>query len=249
MNTLTRICAVIVAGAIASGVAWTLAPTGDPTASATLRLDDQEVRWPFHDAVIQTQDALLQRDDIRALITRRSNLALDSIVTLNSEVPRNQTIFDITASASTESQAISIANGAVEALIERNIADRAAPIATEIEAVEIELGPLRADLAGQLRVIENTDAPEADRLVAQGRATAIAQRIGTLEVRLKELEIATTLVAPQLVEVAAAVPVNRERTRAVTAASAGAGIALLTAAVLGAAPAGRRRRSPGLRAA
>ncbi len=233
MSGILRLLAALVAGALAGAIGWSLAPTGDPTAVATLRLDDQEVRWPYHDAVIQTQAALVDRDDVRDEIAETAGVPVAELLDLNTSVPRNQTIFDVTATATTRTAAVGLVDATAAVLIERNVAERSAGLADRTAAIESELALLEIDLSRQRRSLENADTSEADRLIAEGRLSATAQRLGTLEVELSSLGEAAGVIRPQLVLVRPGEVVDRERTRAVTAVSAGIGVALLVAAAAG----------------
>ncbi len=234
MSGLVRLLLALAAGALAAVIGWSLAPTGAPTAVATLRLDDQEVRWPYHDAVIQTQDALVEQDTVRADVANRAGLPLESLIDLDASVPRNQTIFDVTAIAETGDAAVALATAAVDELVERNRLERSAAAATEATTIDADLVRLDQELSTQRRIIDDPEVAEADRLLAQGRATAIAQEIGTLEVRADSARQTADSARPQLVIVRSGELVERERTRTVTAASAGIGVALLAVALLGA---------------
>ncbi len=236
MTAGTRIIIAACCGLIAAVIGWSSSPTSDPTAVATLRLDDNEVRWPFHDAVIQSQDAALADNETIAVAAMAAGVSPDVIRSAEATVPRNQTIFDVSVTADTETNAVAVADALSAELLAANLRDRTAAASDELAALGAELDEARAELAVPEALLRSGDVTSDERLVLEGRIGVLAERVARLEANEDDLEFAIETARPQLVQVRPARIVGGDRTRAVTAAATGIGASLLVAGVLSTRP-------------
>jgi hypothetical protein len=124
-RTVTAVSAVIIA--LLVGGATYLA-IGGPTANvaiARVAIDDLVVRWPHHDAAVETGIARLESDDAFAVAVAATD---DGVIEhLGSHLPDNQTIFDVKVEASSDTNAIHAADAVAEWLVTDSLERRQGP--------------------------------------------------------------------------------------------------------------------------
>ncbi len=151
----------------------------DDSAEVVLILDQDEISWPYHDAV--RQDAIgLVRSDPRA--TEAATEAAGEPVTLETEALSGQSHVLLRASASTTTAAEIGADAAADWLGEENVAARRDRLDDEISVLTDHLAEIDA------RAAETSDS-QADELL---------RRSGQLASEIDDLTAERDLLVPQI---------------------------------------------------
>ncbi len=217
-------------GAVVGAVAWALSSEStERVATARVQIDDLQVRWPFHDAVIESSVALINS----AAALERAREVEPEVISVSSALPINQTIFDVKVEATDAAAARSAADAVAEWLVEENGSERTAALEAQIEQLEgshdTESGreaDAQARFDGATTETERVTSA-ADLRFASGRRAELENEIASLTDQL-----ATT--RPQLTIVTAATTEDEANSQLATAVSAGLGAALLAFALLSA---------------
>jgi hypothetical protein len=223
--------------AVAALVGWALGSSlpdlGRPTsATVTLGLTDQVV-WPFYDAVVARQPALLDEGGVLAAAQATTALVADD-VEFDLDTGQTNAVIRLVVDAPSTDDAVALADAIGEALVEANLAEQRTEVQERIDDLTTQLDRRRErldDLA-----VERDEALSAGRQddadQARSAAIVVANGIAGLEDQLTDAEVELESIRPRLAVIAPAVAGrNRSddvRANAVTAAL----LALLAVAVV-----------------
>lgn len=156
---------------------------GDPTAQATVILDERQVHWPFYGAAFEQAESIIGRPE--TLNAARSTLdnPVDAIE-ISLEPSTDQSVLIITATAATDDAALGLAESAAVELvnlsalsrrtIETEVVDR---LITEIDELDAEQEALRL----RLKSVDDTDG-----LVASKDLEHTAERLNLKKTALQD---------------------------------------------------------------
>lgn len=229
MRQLIVLVAALVVAVIAGSITYQNIEVDPARAVATVRLDHEEVRWPYHDATIAAQGALAEDDDFVAEVARAA--AVDaSDVTLRTTTPTNQTIFEVVAHAASPDDAIRTADAAVTLMIERNLAELGAGLEATLTSERELLAQLSAELETTRQRLDTEDLAESERVVATAEVGVLAGAAKSAEVAIDEAQEELDRLRPQLLATAPATVDDNTDTRRTSAGAAALGSALIVLA-------------------
>ncbi len=213
--------------AIAALVGWTLGSSlpdlGRPdSATVTLGLTDQVV-WPFYDAVVARQPALLDEAGVVADAQATTGLVVDDLE-FDLDTGQTNAVIRLVVDASSADDAVALADAIADALIAANLAEQRTTVQQRIDDVTTRLDERRARL-DELN-LERDEAlfsgrpDDADQ--ARSAAIVVTTGIAGLEDQLVDAQAELDSLRPR-VEIVAPAVAGRDRSddvrsNAVTAA-------------------------------
>lgn len=192
------------------------------SANVSLGLTDH-VRWPFYDAVMARQPALLDTDEVRAATEADVGATADS-VTLDLGTGQTGAVMRIVVEAEREEHALALAQGMGERLVAANLAEQRVVVEERIARLEADVDERRTELAtldarrDEERLALDSDAAEitqAQLLVVAAHLTEAEAQLESAQEELADLGPRVAIVAPA---VAGREPGDATRSSAVTAA-------------------------------
>ncbi len=213
-----------------AGVAtwWSMGLSQDHTAEARLRLIEDEVRWPFHQSVIEAQQGYLRDDTVRADIAEIAGVAVDQVLDLSSDVPRGTVAFGIRATAPTSDDAVALADAAATWAVENNLEERTEVLAAEREAASQRATVLGLEVDRQLELLETDPGTMAELSLA-----GALNRKAETEDLISSLTDEIVLRQPQLARIGQAQLDESTGRREASAAAVGLGVTIMGLAAWG----------------
>ena len=222
--------------AVAALIGWALGSSlpdlGRPnSATVTLGLTDQVV-WPFYDAVVARQPALLDEGRILADAQATTGIVADD-VEFDLDTGQTDAVIRLVVDASTADEAITLADAIGSALVEANLAEQRTTVQERIDSLTTRLDRRRERL--DELAIERDEAlfsgrqDDADQ--ARAAAIVVANGIAGLEDQLTDAEVELESVRPRLAVIAPAVA-GRDRGDDVRANAVTAALLALVAVAL-----------------
>ena len=233
LGTLLRWSPVV---AIAALVGWALGTSlpdiGRPnSATVTLGLTDQVV-WPFYDAVVARQPALLDEGGVLAGAQATTGVVADD-VEFDLDTGQTNAVIRLVVDASTTDEAVVLADAIGMALVDANLAEQRATVNERIDALTTRVDRRRErldELAVQRdEALFSGRADDADQ--AREAAIVVANGIAGLEDQLTDAEVELESMQPRLAVVAPAVA-GRDRSDDVRANAVTAALLALAAVAL-----------------
>ncbi|MEZ5341276.1 MAG: hypothetical protein R2706_07475 [Acidimicrobiales bacterium] len=166
------------------------------SASVIVALDEDQVEWPYHDAVRQTATGAI-RTSPEALAAASAAAAPGTINDIETSMRDGQSYFDVTVEASDNAAAARAVDALVAWASDANMAERTTPFDDEATRLNAEIATLQAaydDLQGQ------------DGSLPSARAVETASLIAQFERRLVEVEMDRATLLPQFRPVEPAMP-------------------------------------------
>ncbi len=168
------------------------------SASVIVALDEDQVSWPYHDAVRQiATGAIASSPD--ALDAANAAVASGTVDKLDAEMSDGQSFFKVTATGSDAEVAALGIDAAVDWAIEQNLAERQSPLEAERESLSQQIVELTAAY---------DEAVGADDQLSSARADETASLIAQSESRAVEIDEELSLILPQFKQVQPAAPDN-----------------------------------------
>ncbi|MCX6521385.1 MAG: hypothetical protein NTZ21_12040 [Actinobacteria bacterium] len=233
LGTLLRWSPVV---AVAALVGWALGTSlpdiGRPnSATVTLGLTDQVV-WPFYDAVVARQPALLDEGSVLADAQATTGVVADD-VEFDLDTGQTNAVIRLVVDASSTDEAVTLADAIGTALVDANLAEQRATVQERIDALTTRLDRRRErldELAVQRdEALFSGRADDADQ--AREAAIVVANGIAGLEDQLTDAEVELESMQPRLAVVAPAVA-GRDRSDDVRANAVTAALLALVAVAL-----------------
>ncbi len=168
------------------------------SASVIVALDDDQVDWPYHDAVRQiATGAIATSPD--ALAAASAAASPGTIDELGAAMDDGQSYFKVTATGSDAAAASAGIDGAVEWAIQQNLVELQTPLEEERDSLSAQLVQLTADYEA---------AKASDDELAKARVVEVSAQIAQFERRVVEVEEELSLIVPQFAPVQPASPDN-----------------------------------------
>ncbi len=168
------------------------------SASVIVALDENQVSWPYHDAVRQiATGAIASSPD--ALAAANAAVASGTVDKLGAAMSDGQSYFEVTATGSDADVAASGIDAAVDWAIEQNLAERQAPLEAEMESLSQRIVVLTAAY---------DEAVSTDDQLASARVGETASLIAEFERRIVVIDEELSLILPQFSQVQPAAPDN-----------------------------------------
>lgn len=230
LGTLLRWSPVV---AVAALVGWALGSSlpdlGRPnSATVTLGLTDQVV-WPFYDAVVARQPALLDEGGVLAEAQASTGIVADD-VEFDLDTGQTDAVMRLVVDAATDDEAVALADAIGTALVDANLAEQRATVQERIDALTTRLDRRRERL-DELAVDRDEalfSGRQDDADQARSAAIVVANGIAGLEDQLTDAEVELESMQPRLAVIAPAVA-GRDRSDDVRANAVTAALLALVA--------------------
>jgi hypothetical protein len=228
-RTVTWVSALIIVLLVAAATYVVIGGSSAHTAVTRVAIDDLVVRWPHHDAAIETGTTRLRSQDARVVAIEATD---DGVVeSVSTELPQNQTIFDVVVEASDDANSIAAANAVADWLVTDSLERRRGPReerVAEFEAKLVELHKSEGEAEAALQIAST----ESERIVGQAELGTATTNVSRTEKALAELDDELALVESQFLVVGTATAEEPSNARTATALAAGlsAGFLFIAAA-------------------
>ncbi len=209
ISTLLRWSPAIVAIA---ALGWSLGASlpdlgRSDTATVTIGLTDQVV-WPFYDAVIARQPALLDEGGVRAAAESATGITA-STVEFDLDTGQTNAVLRLVIETDTGDpvDATVLADAIAGGLVEKNLAEQRATVEQRIGELEARLvdGRTRLDELNRQRDVQLFSGQSDDADQTRAAALVVANDIAGLEEQLAASRIEVDLMRPRIGVIAAAV--------------------------------------------
>lgn len=198
---------------------------GDPTAQATVILDERQVRWPFYGAAFEQAESILgSTETLQAARSTLQNPA--DAIEISLEPSTDQSVLVITATATGEEAALGLAESAAAELVSASALSRQTVEAEVVDRLASEIEELTAEQETLRQLLSSVDN-DADSLVASKDLEHSAERLNLKKTALQDATENLDNTGPLFVAVGKPILRGQVTQSVLASISAGAGSTVL----------------------